>query len=48
MEKEYIVELRITVDQDDLKEYMNVQDMIYETMEDVPFCFDIEDCREVQ
>lgn len=47
MEKEYIVELRVTVDVEDIKKYGNIESLIFETMKDVPFSFDIEDCMEV-
>lgn len=47
-EKEYLVQLRVKVDVDILKEHGGeVSQMILGTTEDVPFCFDIEDCREV-
>ncbi len=46
MEKEYIAELRITVDEEELEKYRNIRDMIYESTKDVPFSFDIMDCRE--
>ena len=47
-EKEYLVQLRVKVDADVLKEHGgDVSQMILDTTEDVPFCFDIEDCREV-
>ena len=45
--KEYVIELRVTVEDDVLSEYENVSDLIYQTTEDVPFSFNIEDCREV-
>lgn len=47
MEKEYIVELRVTADEEEIEKYGGIVDMILETTEDVPFSFDIEDCREV-
>lgn len=47
MEKEYIVELRITADEEEIEKYGGIENLIYETTEDVPFSFDIEDCREV-
>ena len=46
-EKEYIIELRVKVDKEVLKQYGDITNLILETTEDVPFSFDIEDCREV-
>ena len=47
-EKEYLVQLRVKVDEDVLREHDgDVSQMILDTTENVPFCFDIEDCREV-
>lgn len=48
MEKEYIVELRVTADEEEIERYGGIENLIYETTEDVPFSFDIEDCREVE
>ena len=46
-EKECIIELRVKVDKEVLKQYGDITNLILETTEDVPFSFDIEDCREV-
>ena len=48
MEKEYIVELRVSADAEDIEKYGGIKNLIYETTEDVGFSFNIEDCREVQ
>ena len=45
--KEYLVELRVKVDDEVLEEYGDVANLVLETTEEVPFSFDIEDCREV-
>lgn len=45
--KEYLVQLRVKVEDDVLKEYGDVTNLILETTEEVPFSFDIDDCREV-
>ena len=47
MERKYIATLILTADTEEIEKYGSVQDMIFETTEEVPFCFDIEDCREV-
>lgn len=48
MEKEYIVELRVTADEEEIERYGDIVNLILETTGDVPFSFDIDDCREVQ
>lgn len=48
MEKEYIVMLKITADEDEIQKYGNIESMIYETTEDVPFSFNIENVKEVR
>lgn len=45
--KEYLVQLRVKVEDDVLKEYGDVTNLILETTEEVPFSFDIDDCSEV-
>lgn len=46
MEKEYVVGLRIKVDEDLIEEYGSIQSVIFETTKDVPFSFDIETVME--
>ena len=46
-EKEYIIELRVKVDEEVLEQYGEITNLILETTKDVPFSFDIEDCREI-
>lgn len=47
-EKEYIVELRVTVDREELEANGgNITDMIYNATMEAPFSFSIEDCREI-
>lgn len=47
-EKEYIVELRVTVDKEELEANGgNIADMIYNATMEAPFSFSIEDCREI-
>lgn len=48
MDKEYIVELMVTADEEEIERYGGIENLILETTEDVPFSFDIEDCRKVQ
>lgn len=48
MEKKYIVMLRVTVDEEELKANGgSIEGMIYDFMDETPLSFDIEDCREV-
>lgn len=48
MEKEYIVELRVTVDEEELEANGgDITDMIYNATMEAPFSFSIGDCREV-
>ena len=47
-EKEYIVELRIRVEEEVFKQYGgDINRLVLETTEEVPFSFDIVDCRKV-
>ena len=48
IEKEYIVELRVTVDTVDIERYGGIENMIDDSIRGVPFSFEIEDCREIQ
>lgn len=46
--EKHFVQLRVKVDEDVLREHNgDVSQMILDTTENVLFCFDIEDCREV-
>lgn len=45
--KEYLIELRVKVEDEVLEVYGDVTNLVLETTQDVPFSFDIEDCREV-
>lgn len=45
--KEYIVELRVKVEDEVLEAYGDVTNLVLETTQDVPFSFDIEDCKEI-
>lgn len=47
MEREYVVGLRIKVGEDVIEEYGDIQSVILETTEDVPFYFDIETVMEM-
>lgn len=47
MEREYVVGLRIKVDEDVIEEYGDIQSVILETTEDVPFSFDVETVMEM-
>lgn len=47
MDKYYSVELRITVDDEELKKYDDVKDMIYDSTQETPFSFYIENVKEL-
>lgn len=39
--REYEVTLKIVVEEDIEQQYSDIENMLYETMEDVPFSFDV-------
>lgn len=45
--KEYIITMKVTVEDEELRNYEDIDDMMYSTMEEVPFSFSIEDAQEV-
>ena len=47
MERKYKVELEIVVEDEVEKEYGCVEDMIYESTEDVPFSFEIKEVKPI-
>lgn len=48
MEKQYIITLRVTVDEEELEANGgDIQEMIYDSMMETPLSFNIEDCREI-
>ena len=46
--KEYVIEIRVKVEDDVLGEYTDINDVIYSTTEDVPFSFSIENVQECE
>lgn len=47
--EEYIVGLRIRVEKEVLKQYGgDITELILKTTKDVPFLFDIEDCKQAK
>jgi hypothetical protein len=43
---EYIVEIRVQVEDDEMDKYTDVNDLIYSNTENVPFSFSIENVQE--
>lgn len=47
MDKYYSIELRITVDEEELEKYRDIKDMVYSTTQETPFSFYIGNVKEL-
>lgn len=45
--KEYRLTIRMSVENETLEEYADIDDMVYSTMEEVPFSFEVEDAVDI-
>jgi hypothetical protein len=46
--KEYVITMKVAVEDEELSNYEDIDDMMYSTLEEVPFSFSIEDAQEVK
>jgi hypothetical protein len=46
--KEYVITMKVAVEDEELSNYEDIDDLMYSTMEEVPFSFSIENAKEVE